>query len=139
MSSDKLDTFESHFAHITDPRQDTHNKRHELKDILLLTLLAVICGAENWVEVEAFGNAKLLWLKKLLSLPHGIPSHDTIGRVFSLLSPTQFRASFLSWTQSLVTLTKGEFIAIDGKTLRRSHDRPKRQKSDSYGECLGNN
>jgi len=125
MSSELSDTFWPHFSSIIDPRQNTHNKRHELKDILLLALLAVICGAESWVEVEEFGLAKISWLEKILSLPHGIPSHDTIGRVFSLISPTQFRESFLSWTKSLVALTDGEFIAIDGKTLRRSHDQAK--------------
>ena len=129
MSSELSDTFWPHFSNIIDPRQNTHNKRHELKDILLLALLAVICGAESWVEVEEFGLAKISWLEKILSLPHGIPSHDTIGRVFSLISPTQFRESFLSWTKSLVALTDGEFIAIDGKTLRRSHDRAKDKKA----------
>ena len=67
MMSSELSDFWSHFSNITDPRQNTHNKRHELKDILLLALLAVICGAESWVEVEEFGCAKISWLTKVLS------------------------------------------------------------------------
>jgi len=123
MTSSPADTLWSHFDTLEDPRLNNHNKRHELKDILVLTILAVICGAESWVDIEAFGHAKADWLKRFLSLPHGIPSHDTLGRVFSLLNPKQLQTCFLAWTQSLVAISDGEIIALDGKTLRRSHDR----------------
>ena len=68
----------SHFSCIIDPRKNTHNKRHLLSDVLVLTILASICGAETWTDVEEFGKSKLSWLKSFLQLPHGIPSHDIV-------------------------------------------------------------
>ena len=87
--------------------------------IIVITICGVICGADNWVEIEEFGNARLEWLSRFLRLPHGIPSHDTFGRV----DPDQFGACFMNWVQSVAELTQGEVVAIDGKTLRRCHDR----------------
>ena len=98
-------------------------KRHELLDSIVITICGVICGADNWVEIEEFGNARLEWLSRFLRLPNGIPSHDTFGRVFSRLDPDQFGACFMNWVQSVAELTPGEVVAIDGKTLRRCHDR----------------
>ena len=83
----------------------------------------MICGADNWVEVELFGHSKEPWLRTFLQLPHGIPSHDTFGRVFRLLHPEQFRQSFRSWIAAAQIATQGQVVAVDGKTLRRSHDR----------------
>jgi len=83
----------------------------------------VICGADAWVEVEQFGHAKKEWLATLMDLPHGIPSHDTFGRVFAALNPAQFGAGFRSWVQGVHHATGTEVIGIDGKTLRRSHQR----------------
>ena len=118
------ETFLMHFAELDDPRLDHHrNKRHLLSDILVLTILAVICGADSWVDVENFGHSKEVWLKTFLKLPHGIPSHDTIGRLFSLLDPKQLQNCFLSWINSLVSTHEGEIIAIDGKALRNSYNR----------------
>lgn len=118
------ESFQKHFAALEDPRLATHrNKRHLLADILALTILAVLCGAESWVDVEHFGRAKKNWLKTFLTLPSGIPSHDTIGRVFALLIPEQLQHCFVAWINSLITTKEGEIIAIDGKTLRRSHDK----------------
>lgn len=94
--------FLQHFSIIRDPRKDTHNKRHKLMDILVLTILAVICGADGWVDVELFGKSKDEWLKTFLELPHGIPSHDTIGDVFARLNPTHLQQCFISWIQSLI-------------------------------------
>ena len=111
-----------HFATLPDPRVE-RTKRHALLDIVTIALCAVICGADSWVEVELFGRAKLAWLRTFLPLPNGIPSHDTFGRVFARLDPRQFERCFLGWVQALVTHTDGEVVAIDGKTLRRSHDR----------------
>ena len=107
---------------LQDPRVD-RAKRHELLDIIVITLCAVICGADNWVEIEEFGKAKRDWLAKFLKLPNGIPSHDTLGRVFGLLDPEQFGRCFINWVKSVSELAQGEVVAIDGKTLRGCHDR----------------
>ena len=111
-----------HFKGLEDPRID-RAKRHELIDIIAITISAVVCGADNWVEVEEFGKAKKDWLRGFLRLPNGIPSHDTFGRVFSRLAPEQFGECFMSWVRSISELTRGEVVAIDGKTLRGCHDR----------------
>ena len=109
------------FAEMEDPRID-RTKRHELQDIIFIVICGVICGADNWVEIEAFGHAQEQWLKRFLALPNGIPSHDTFGRVFASLDAEQFQVCFERWIKSVSRTTAGEVIAIDGKTLRRSHD-----------------
>ena len=111
-----------HFQELTDPRIE-RAKRHNLLDIVALTICAVVCGADNWVEIAEFGQAKADWLRRFLALPNGIPSHDTLGRVFRRLDPEQFQAGFLDWVRSVSRLTQGEVVAIDGKTLRGSGDR----------------
>ena len=108
----------NYFSNIEDPRK--YNIQHKLIDIITITICALICGAQNWGDVEQYGKSKYQWLKQFLALPNGIPSHDTFGRVFSMLDPQQFKEAFLNWSQSIRTLI-GQ-IAIDGKTLRRSHD-----------------
>ena len=110
------------FGILEDPRTG-HARRHELLDIIVITLCAVICGADNWVEIEEFGKAKEEWFRRFLKLPNGIPSHDTFGRVFGLLDPEQFSACFMDWVRSVSELAQGEVVAIDGKTLRGCHDR----------------
>lgn len=110
-----------HFDEIEDPRIE-RTKRHKLIDILTIAILAVICGADSWVGMENFGQAKIAWLKQILELPNGIPAHDTFARVFARLNPEQFQACFLNWVKSLVSLSDGEVVAIDGKTLRQSYD-----------------
>jgi hypothetical protein len=112
---------EDHFADLEDPRAD--NAWHNFFDILVITILAVICGADSWVEVEIYGKAKEEWLQGFLTLPHAIPTHHTFNRVFRRLDPDQFQASFFSWIQVIQEVTEGQVIAIDGKALRRSHDR----------------
>ena len=111
-----------HFAPVEDPRIE-RTKRHKLIDIIVIAICAVICGAEDWVAIERFGQAKIEWFQTFLELPNGIPSHDTFGRVFGLLNPEQFQHSFLSWVQALVEVSSGQIIAIDGKMLRHSFDR----------------
>jgi predicted transposase YbfD/YdcC len=111
-----------HFSKLTDPRID-RKKRHKLLDIVVIAVCGVICGANDWVGIEAFGNAKYEWLKRFLQLPNGIPSHDTFGRVFSLISPIEFQNCFMNWIQAAVEISAGQIVPIDGKTLRRSHDR----------------
>jgi len=109
------------FDELEDPRVE-RNKLHGLADILAITLLAVICGADEWTEIELFGQSKLGWLRTFLRLPHGIPSHDTFGRVFSRLDPKQLELCFQKWMNALARRSGGELIALDGKTLRRSFD-----------------
>lgn len=111
-----------HFANLSDPRID-RRKEHPLLDIVGLSICGVICGADGWTEIEEFGHAKQKWLQTFLELPNGIPSHDTIGRVFARLLPGEFQRSFQSWIQAISTVTGGQIISIDGKTLRRSYDR----------------
>lgn len=111
----------THFAQVPDPRTN-HARRHNLLDIIVIAICAVICGADDWVEVAHFGRCKLDWFRSFLELPHNIPSHDTFGRVFALLNPEAFESSFRSWTAALDVATEGMVIGLDGKTVRRSHD-----------------
>jgi predicted transposase YbfD/YdcC len=120
MSNDDF-SISGHFGAIEDPRK--YNIQHELVDIITIAICAIICGAENWVDVEQYGKSKHEWLKQFLRLPGGIPSHDTFGRVFSLLDPEQFNEAFTRWWQSIQTYVFERQVAIDGKTLRGSHDR----------------
>jgi predicted transposase YbfD/YdcC len=91
----------------------------------VIAIAATLGGADGWVDIAQFGRAKEAWFRRFLDLPNGIPSHDTFGRVFSLLAPAAFEACFRAWVASIRTVIPGEIIAIDGKTLRRSHDRGK--------------
>lgn len=110
-----------HFKTLDDPRAE-HLLEHQLLDIIGLTICAVICGADSWVDIETYGKAKQAWLSEFLELPNGIPSHDTIARVFAALNPTALQECFLSWVKAIAHLSEGEIIAIDGKTLRQSYD-----------------
>lgn len=111
-----------HFADLADPRIE-RTKRHGLLDIVTIAVCAVVCGADTWVAVEQFGKRKHAFLARFLALPHGVPSHDTFGRVFAALDPAAFETRFLAWVQATVRATAGQVVAVDGKTLRRSHDR----------------
>ncbi len=123
MPPSPLVSYATYFAEIEDPRVE-RIRRHELLDIIVIAICAVISGADDWVDVEAWGKAKLDWLRRQgLALPHGIPSHDTFGDVFGRLQPEQFETSFLGWVQAVMGASGGKVVAIDGKTLRRSHDR----------------
>jgi predicted transposase YbfD/YdcC len=127
MEENDLRDLETIFAQVEDPRVE-RTKRHRLRDIIILAICGVICGAEGWVEIEEFGKAKEAWFTELLNLPNGIPSHDTFGRVFAHIDPKQFEASFFQWVQGISQTVQG-VIAIDGKTLRRSHDRAAGKKA----------
>lgn len=113
-----------HFADLDDPRTD-HTKRHGLLDIIALTVCAVVSGADAWTEVETYGLQKQPWLETFLALPNGIPSHDTLGRVFAALDPAAFQRCFVSWMRAVVDATRGRLVAIDGKALRHSFDTAK--------------
>jgi len=114
-------SLEQYFGELPDPRKG-QNIQHPLVSILSIAICAVICGADNWVDVEMFGQSKRAWLETFLDLPHGIPSHDTFGRVFRRINPEAFETCFNEWTQALCSLTAGEVVALDGKQLRRSKD-----------------
>lgn len=113
-----------HFSMLEDPR-DALRRRHNLLDMVIIAIAATLAGADGWVAIAQFGRAKEVWFRQFLELPNGIPSHDTFGRVFSLLAPEAFEACFRAWVASIRTVIPGEIIAIDGKTLRRSHNRAK--------------
>ena len=122
MPTTPLASFQAHFGGIEDPRIE-RTKRHQLLDILVIAVCGVICGADSWVEVADWGETKLDWLRQYLGLPNGIPSHDTFSDVFGRLKSEQFEDAFLGWVQAVMPSVSGQGIAIDGKTLRRSHDR----------------
>lgn len=109
------------FCDLVDPRIP-QGRRHRLLDIVTIAVCAVISGAESWVEVAQWGRIKQDWLADWLDLPHGIPAHDTFGRVFARIDPAQFEAGFLRWVQTVARTAEPEVIALDGKTVRRSGD-----------------
>jgi predicted transposase YbfD/YdcC len=114
-------TISEHFANLTDPRR--YNKRHLLKDIIVIAICAVVCGADDWPAIEEFGKEKQGWFEQFLELPHGIPSHDTFRRVFAALNAEEFQSHFTTWIKAVYKITQGQIVAIDGKMLRRSHDK----------------
>jgi len=120
MTKSESPSIAKHFSNLSDPRRD--NKRHKLIDIITIAICGVICNADGFEHIAEFGRAKYEWLKKFLELPHGIPSTDTFERVFSRIDPEEFKGCFMEWIKIVSQLTKGEVIAVDGKTLRRSHD-----------------
>ena len=116
----------AHFAALEDPRVERDPEGaplHSLLAILTIALCAVICGAESWDDIAGFGEAKSDWLRTFLDLPCGIPSHDTFNRVFAALDPKQFQACFARWMEAVATILPTQVIALDGKTVRGSHDR----------------
>jgi predicted transposase YbfD/YdcC len=111
-----------HFAPLEDPRIE-RNKLHALSDIILLTVCAVVSGADGWEAIEEFGREKLEWLRRFAPFKNGVPSHDCIANVIARLSPKGFQEGFRHWTQAVAKATGGEVIAVDGKTARGSRDR----------------
>jgi predicted transposase YbfD/YdcC len=135
-SSDNLilifNQIEDHRSHI--------NKRHNLIDILLIGIISVICGAETWEQMVGFAKSKEEFLKRFLELPNGIPSKDTINRVFTAIDSEHFESCFIDWVNSIVDLSKGQVIAIDGKTLRgaKSHGKTSPIHMVSAWACKNN-
>lgn len=111
-----------YFGQIPDPPVE-RTRIHQLLDIIAIALFAVLSGADSWVAIATYGNAKRSWLESFLSLPNGIPSHDTFARVFARLDPEAFEASFQHWVKALVSTLEAQLIAIDGKTVKGSYDR----------------
>jgi predicted transposase YbfD/YdcC len=111
-----------HFCIVPDPRVE-RTQLHSLEDVLVITICAVICGAETWVDIAEFGRAKEAWFRTFLALPNGIPSHDTFGRVFAALDARAFEEAFETWIADVAGSSADKLIVIDGKTIRRSLDR----------------
>ena len=116
----------NHFAQLSDPRLE-RGQDHPLLSIVGIALCATLGGADDWVAVERFGNAKSEWLARFLDLANGVPSHDTFGRVFARLDPAQFESCFRDWVAGVVSRLPG-LVAIDGKTLRGSRDKASGRK-----------
>jgi predicted transposase YbfD/YdcC len=122
MEDNPFGSVQEHFGGLPDPRVEGRCA-HKLIDIISIAIAAVVCGANSWSEVETFGKAKEAWLRQYLELPNGIPSHDTLGRVFSVLDGAAFEEHFARWVEAVFRRSRGQVVAIDGKTARRSHDR----------------
>ncbi len=128
MSKSPIATLQTHFEIVEDPRVD-YLIDHPLMEIIIIAICAVICGANDWVAVETWAKTKHDWLKQFLELEKGIPSHYTFRRVFALIDPEQFQASFMSWTQAAFKITKGQVIAIDGKQMNGSKSKKAGEKA----------
>jgi predicted transposase YbfD/YdcC len=118
----------SHFQHLQDPRVE-RTKDHSLVAIITIAILAVLSGANGFVAIQTYGKAKQAWLETFLDLPHGIPSHDTFGRVFAVLDPIELQNSFLGWIGSITEKLGLELIHVDGKTTKGSYDRESKLKA----------
>lgn len=110
------------FSEIEDPRHP-RNTLYPLEEILLLVICGVLSGADDFVSIAEFGEAKLSWLRGLLPFERGVPAHDTLTRVFGLIDPSEFERCFRVWTRRVEEKTEGQVVAVDGKTLRGSRDR----------------
>lgn len=96
---------------------------YQLVDVIIMAICGVLCGADSWVGIEMVGREKEAWFRQFLDLEQGIPSHDTFGDIFAMLDAEAFQKRFLRWVEQVFQITKGQVVAIDGKTLRGSHDR----------------
>ena len=106
----------SYFEGLTDPRVE-RTRLHSLKDIIAITICAVLSGCNDWEEIELYGQSKETWLRSFLQLSNGIPSHDTINRVFAALDSAQLQQCFMDWVQSIAALSDGRVVSIDGKRI----------------------
>jgi hypothetical protein len=125
-----------HFADLEDPRIE-RTKQHLLIDLIAIAILAVISGADGWVAIETYGHSKKEWLSTFLSLPNGIPSHDTFARVFARINPQAFEQCFQNWISNITATMGAQVIPIDGKTLRGSYDREAKLSCANSSERMG--
>ncbi len=109
------------FGHLSDPRVN-RTQRHSLIDILTISICAILCGCENFNDIEEYGKTKEDWFRQFLALPNGIPSHDTFNDVLNRLNPHEFSHAFTAWVKSLAHLSE-DIIALDGKTMRSTLDK----------------
>src|SRR5258706_10089298 len=123
MEDEELNRLLGSFEDLPDPRSE-RNQVHPLLSIIFIAICGAISGADNWVDIEAYGNAKAEWLKTMIALPQGIPSHDTFGRVFRFMNPHAFQERFLSWVHQIGQVGIGEVVAMDGKQMRGTKDVP---------------
>lgn len=121
-------SIQEHFKALPDPRAG-NALLHPLIDIVVIALCAVICGANDWTDVEEFGHTHEAWLRQFLELPYGIPSHDTFSRVFARLDPRAFERCLESWVHAVVHSLRGQPVALDGKTLRGSYNHYRGQEA----------
>jgi len=130
-----------YFAELRDPRVE-RNREHLLEEILLIAIAAVLSGAESWNDIAEYGEDKLEWLKTFLTLPSGIPSHDTFNRVFAALDPKEMENGFVAWVSSIAKLTAGEVVASlilwkpDRQGIAR-HTRDQQEDTGPHGFGLG--
>lgn len=122
MSDEIRISLEDWFGDLADPRVQGRCD-YKLIDIIIIAICGVVCGADSWVGIETVGKGKEAWLGQFLDLEHGIPSHDTLGDVFAKIDSEAFQKRFIQWVENVFRITKGQVVAIDGKTLRGSHDR----------------
>jgi len=122
VSKQMQSSVEECFGDLRDPRV-AGRCDHKLIDIIIIAICGVLCGADSWVGIETVGKAKESWFRQFLTLEHGIPSHDTFGYVFARIDHEAFQSRFVHWVESVFRVTKGQVIAIDGKTSRGSHDK----------------
>jgi predicted transposase YbfD/YdcC len=127
LAEESVDTIAAIFDSVSDPRVD-RTKLYSVGEIMFLILCAVLCGVDSWRGVEDFGEDRLDWLRKYLPFEHGIPSHQTLGRVMSLLKPSCVNKAFIQFISSLLNVDEDKIISLDGKTLRHSFDKATGQK-----------
>ena len=115
------ESLHSIIAGLPDPRVE-RTRFHRMDDMHIISICAILCGAESFEDMALFGRTKAPWLRTFFELLHGIPSHDTFNRLLSALAPESFLEAFMRWTQSLRSAVADEVVAIDGKALRRAID-----------------
>ena len=116
--------FHQVFSQLTDPRRtDKGNFCYPINEILFLCISAILSGMNGWTEIQNFGEIKLCWLRRYFPYKNGIPSHDVLGRFFSVLDPNKFNKCFTEWVNEIAEISQGEVIAIDGKTIRKSNNK----------------
>ena len=139
-STTKQTLFKEHFSNLKDPRCTYRgNLKHFLSDIMLLTISAVLCGADSWKLIEVFGESQLEWLKKHGEFTNDIPSSYTIERVFTALDPNSFNTCFINWIESIRKKVDGEVVAIDGKSIRGANPKKNGNKMPHIVSAFASN